>query len=61
MTIRFVSAAILACTLLGACAEGPFRDFYLGHRGGESYLEEGLRQYEDGNYRVAARRLQLGL
>lgn len=61
MTNRSVAAAILACMLLGACADGTFRDFHLGRHGGESYLEEGLRQYEDGNYRVAARRLQFGL
>jgi Tfp pilus assembly protein PilF len=60
-TIRSISLSVACAVLLGACAAGPFSDFRFGGTAGAPYLEEGIHQYEEGNYRVAARRLQFGL
>jgi len=54
-------AAIALALLLAACAQGPFKDLNLGRTAGNKYLEEGLRHYEEGNYRTAQRRLQFAL
>ncbi len=51
----------LAGLLLTACTTGPFAGFSLVRNAGLPYLEEGIHQYEEGNYRVAARRLQFAL
>jgi Tfp pilus assembly protein PilF len=56
---RSVLFCIAAALLVAGCAPGPFVGF--GRTAGAPYLEEGIRQYEEGNYRVAARRLQFGL
>jgi Tfp pilus assembly protein PilF len=53
-------AFMLAAALAG-CSSGPFKDFALKQYPGDSYLEEGVRNYEEGNYKTAARRLQYGL
>ena len=34
---------------------------FLARTAGSSYLEEGIRNYEEGNYRTSARRLQYAL
>ncbi|MEX0959020.1 MAG: TssQ family T6SS-associated lipoprotein [Burkholderiales bacterium] len=60
-TIRSLSLMIACSILIGGCATGPFAEFRFGTTAGAPYLEEGIRQYEEGNYRVAARRLQFGL
>ena len=53
---------LIFVTLLAAgCQTGPFRDFGAIRYGGNSYLEEGVLNYEEGNYRVAKRRLQFAL
>ena len=52
---------ILATLLASACQTGPFKDFGATRYAGNSYLEEGVQNYEEGNYRVAKRRLQFAL
>jgi Tfp pilus assembly protein PilF len=58
---RHLMLAALLAGLLGACTSGPFKDLNLGRTGGSAYLEEGLRNYEEGNYRTAQRRFQFAL
>jgi Tfp pilus assembly protein PilF len=58
---RALPIILLAAALTGGCASGPFRDFALPRTAGNSYLEEGIRNYEEGNYRTSARRLQFAL
>ncbi len=60
-TIRLTLILILATNLVAGCANSSIRDFFLARTGGSSYLEEGIRNYEEGNYRTSARRLQYGL
>jgi len=52
---------ILAALLAGGCQNGPFKDFGATRYAGNNYLEEGVQNYEEGNYRVAKRRLQFAL
>jgi Tfp pilus assembly protein PilF len=58
--IRYLAGALLAGLLAGGCTSGPFAGLGL-RTAGLPYLEEGIRQYEEGNYRVASRRLQFAL
>lgn len=51
---------ILVVALFSGCAYGPLRDLPF-RSSGSGYLEEGVRNYEEGNYRTAARRLQFAL
>lgn len=60
-TLRFLLVLAFAAALLGGCAEGPFKDLRVGRTAGTSYLEDGVRNYEEGNYRTAQRRLQFAL
>jgi Tfp pilus assembly protein PilF len=60
-TIRLALLLILAANLAAGCATSSFRDFFLARTAGSSYLEEGIRNYEEGNYRTSARRLQYAL
>jgi Tfp pilus assembly protein PilF len=50
----------LVIALFSGCASGPFRDLPF-RTAGSGYLEEGVRNYEEGNYRTAARRMQFAL
>jgi Tfp pilus assembly protein PilF len=59
--IRFTLILILAANLAAGCANTSFRDLFLARTGGSSYLEEGIRNYEEGNYRTSNRRLQYAL
>jgi Tfp pilus assembly protein PilF len=52
---------ILAALLAAGCQTGPLKDFGATRYAGNSYLEEGVQNYEEGNYRVAKRRLQFAL
>lgn len=52
---------ILATLLAAGCQSGLFRDFGATRYAGNSYLEEGVLNYEEGNYRIAKRRLQFAL
>lgn len=58
---RFLLLVAFAVALLGGCTEGPFKDLRAGRTAGTGYLEEGVRNYEEGNYRTAQRRLQFAL
>jgi Tfp pilus assembly protein PilF len=60
-TIRLALAVFLTANLAAGCAGSSFRDLFLTRSGGSSYLEEGIRNYEEGNYRTSARRIQYGL
>ncbi len=59
--MRLALILILAANLAAGCATRSFRDFFLARTAGSSYLEEGIRNYEEGNYRTSARRLQYAL
>jgi len=59
--IRLALITFLAANLAAGCATSSFRDFFVTRTAGSSYLEEGIRNYEEGNYRTSARRLQYGL
>lgn len=50
----------LVIALFSGCTSGPFRDLSF-RTAGSGYLEEGVRNYEEGNYRTAARRMQFAL
>ena len=58
---RALTGMVLAGLLAAGCTTGPFSDFSFARSAGLPYLEEGIRQYEEGNYRVASRRLQFAL
>ena len=58
---RILSTIAFAALLLAGCADGPFKDLRSGRTAGTPLLEEGIRQYEEGNYRTAQRRLQFAL
>ena len=52
---------LLATLLTAGCQTGPFKDLGAPRNAGNSYLEEGVLNYEEGNYRVAKRRLRFAL
>lgn len=53
--------ALIAALLAAGCAQGPFQNAGAGRTAGTPFLEEGVRHYEEGNYRTAQRRLQFAL
>jgi Tfp pilus assembly protein PilF len=59
--IRLTLILILAANLAAGCATSSFRDFFLAKRAGSNYLEEGVRNYEEGDYRTSARRIRYAL
>ena len=61
LTIRLALVLFLAANLAAGCASTSFRDLFLTRTAGSSYLEEGIRNYEEGNYRTSARRIQYAL
>ena len=52
---------ILAALFLAGCETGPFKTLGAVRYAGTSYLAEGELNYEEGNYKVAKRRLQFAL
>jgi len=52
---------ILAVLLAAGCQSGPFKSLGAPRYAGNNYLEEGVENYEEGNYRIAKRRLQFAL
>lgn len=52
---------VLATLLAAGCQNGPLKDFGATKYAGNSYLEEGVQNYEEGNYKVAKKRLQFAL
>ena len=63
LNIRILVLILILAPLLLAegCQTGPFKDFGTTRYAGNSYLEDGVLNYEEGNYRVAKRRLQFAL
>ena len=54
--------ALLAVLLLTSCqAGGVFKGQASTRNPGNSFLQEGIEDYEEGNYRIAKRRLQFAL
>lgn len=58
--IRFL-ILILAALVAAGCQTGPFKDLGAPHYAGVPYLDEGVQNYEEGNYKIAKRRLQFAL
>ena len=58
---RLLLIFAFVAAFLGGCAEGPFKDLRASRTAGTGYLEDGVRNYEEGNYRAAQRRLQFAL
>ena len=52
---------ILYLIVMAGCQTGPFKGGGAARHAGNDYLEEGVQNYEEGNYRTAKRRLQYGL
>ena len=52
---------ILAALVLAGCETGPFKNLGAARYAGNGYLAEGEQNYEEGNYKVAKRRLQFAL
>ncbi len=51
----------VAILLLGGCQYGPLKELGAPRTAGTKYLEDGVQNYEEGNYRIARRRLQFAL
>ena len=58
---RLLLIFAFVAAFLGGCAVGPFKDLRASRTAGTGYLEDGVRNYEEGNYRAAQRRLQFAL
>jgi len=56
-----VVLAILMTLLLAGCQTGSSKGQGLTRNPGDSFLQEGIEDYEEGNYRIAKRRLQFSL
>ena len=52
---------IVAAIVLAGCETGPFKNLGATRYAGNSYLAEGELNYEEGNYKVAKRRLRFAL
>jgi Tfp pilus assembly protein PilF len=61
LTLRLTLLLILAALLAAGCQSGPFKGVGATRYAGNGYLEEGVQNYEEGNYKVAKRRLQFAL
>lgn len=61
LNIRILMLILAPLLLTAGCQTGPFKDFGATRNAGNSYLEEGVLNYEEGNYRVAKRRLRFAL
>ncbi len=59
--MRLTLILILVANLVAGCASGPFGGAVTARTAGSSYLDEGIRNYEEGNYRTSAKRLQFAL
>ncbi|HEU5282661.1 MAG TPA: TssQ family T6SS-associated lipoprotein [Burkholderiales bacterium] len=51
-------ACLLAGMLLGACQSAVVQEFPLAKFKAEKMLDAGIREYDNGNYKVAARTIQ---
>ncbi|MEO8158504.1 MAG: TssQ family T6SS-associated lipoprotein [Betaproteobacteria bacterium] len=55
------SLLLLVVMFTAGCQTGVFKDLGMTPHAGTSYLEDGIHNYEEGNYKVAKRRLQFAL
>jgi len=53
--------ALLITIALAGCQAGGVKGQGLMRNPGDSFLQEGIEDYEEGNYRIAKRRLQFAL
>jgi Tfp pilus assembly protein PilF len=53
-----IALLLLALAALGGCQSHVVQEFPLTRFKAESMLDQGIRQYEDGNYKMAARTIQ---
>lgn len=60
-TLRLSGLLLFLAVLVASCQSGPFKNLAQTRYAGTSYLEEGIQNYEDGNYRIARRRLRFAL
>jgi len=60
-SIRCALTLAGAMWLLSACQSAVIQQFPLTHLRAENMLDSGVRQYEEGNYKVAARNIQNAL
>jgi len=58
--LRLISCAftLAASVALGGCQSKIVQEFPLTHFKAEKMLDDGIRQYDEGNYKVAARTIQ---
>jgi Tfp pilus assembly protein PilF len=52
---------IFAALAVAGCQTGPFKDLGMTKYAGNRYLDEGVQNYDEGNYKVARKRLQFAL
>ena len=52
---------LIFAALLAGCQNGPFKDLGVAKFAGTPYFDEGVQNYDEGNYKVARRRLQFAL
>lgn len=52
---------IFTALFLTGCQNGPFKDLGVTKYAGTPYFDEGIQNYDEGNYKVARRRLQFAL
>jgi Tfp pilus assembly protein PilF len=57
-SIRCALTLACAMSLLSACQTSVVQEFPLTHFKAENLLDAGVRQYDEGNYKVAARNIQ---
>ena len=57
-SIRCALTLACAMSLLSACQSTVVQEFPLTHFKAENLLDSGVRQYDEGNYKLAARNIQ---
>jgi len=60
-SMRCALAAVAAAFILAGCQSTVVKEFPLAHLQAENMLDSGVRQYDEGNYKVAARNIQNAL
>jgi Tfp pilus assembly protein PilF len=61
MNMPSIVLAVLMTLLLAGCQTSGSKGQGLTRNPGDSFLQEGIEDYEEGNYRTAKRRLQFAL
>ncbi len=60
-SFQLTGLLLFLAVLVVGCQNGPLKNLAQTRYAGTSYLEEGIQNYEDGNYRIARRRLRFAL